>query len=54
MDKIKNAYVELFVAPMGKRKRQTLHSSMISLWMSKESWYAYFGLMVQVEKTTVI
>jgi hypothetical protein len=37
-----------------EKKKQTQPFSMILLWMRRESWFMYFGLMQQVEKTTVI
>src|SRR5690242_2991326 len=39
---------------MERKKEANVAFSMILLWMSMASWFTYFGLMLQAEKTTLI
>jgi hypothetical protein len=53
-EKIKNTYAQLFVTQL--KRKDEVHSvfSMILLWMRREIWSMYSGMMLQVETTTNI
>jgi hypothetical protein len=49
-EKIKDAYAQLFVTQLERKKEANSVFSMILLWMSRGSCCTYFGLMLQAGK----